>query len=1622
MGLNYVAKLDVNQAIKDAKRLEAEIKRIGGVSMSSNFDTKPMSAFQQGVFTLKKELQEKDKVWKELRNTEAAAKSLSAEHKATVDALKVSEQELNNQLKAGKLTLEEYNLEQKKLVDAQKLAFSAQKEADRQAGEANKRLREQLALERQAEAQKERNRKKLQQESSEYFQLNKALNAVRGRAKDVLAAMFDLERQGKKNSAEYKALEQRSKSLVSQTNILDKGIKGIDATLGLHQRHVGDYGRAIEGLSPHFAAINSALSVFGTSIDQLAGAGGMASFGTQIAAVGKNILAFLISPIGLVITALTALYGLFVSNKDTVIEFDDKLLDVGKTTGLAGRNLTDLGTAVIELSKKLETVSAAKLLEYATVAGSLGVSGTKDILAFSEALAKLEIASNIEGEEGAAEIARLLTLTDGGVQNVKAFGDEIVNLGNAFAATEAEILSNAEQISQNTGLYKLSRQEVLAYATATKSVGLEAEVVGSAFARTLSTFEKAIRTGQNISEISKATGLSVDELRAKFKNDAGGVFNDFIKGLNAVDKSGGSVNGVLENLGITAVRDQRVISTLATSGYDVLARSIDVVKSSSGALQTEFDTASGKLVNQTAKFGIAWDNLVLSIENGQGIIGRSSAAVVGFFTSIVEAVTPSTRTFEINEEAAGVLTKRYDELTRKGQLLGGSFKLSKDEQEELRKVTAQIGELIPGVITQFDKYGNALDINRQKVDQMTKAQRELFSLQNKGDVASANKRFNDALLRQQNFEKQALAISARGGDNAAIGAYQDYAKLASGDAYKEAVKIRDLGGTINKQQKELLDYYEKQDKAIVQGGKSAADAGGKKNEIAKRTIPIIEEEIKALKEQQDTLDINSKAFQRNRNAINKLQKELNDANGKETKVSNTGESILKQQRAVQAEIDAITKKGRAKKLSDDEQDLADIDIKYEKIIRKATEFNKNSKNKGLKVDLGGILVAQTSEREAKIDDNKAKQLKLDLAKEKELYTEFEQFKSDFGLAKAKERYKDLINVESSYQQEINKRIANLSPDEKAKGGNEAGAYSKEQLKVLEDASNESLKIEQKRTDALLKQFMAYADKRKNLTEQYEADLLLIGNNEGAKSERTKAYNEDLKQLDDANSKKLDSYEKLFIGIDKLSTRNALKVVDQARRLLAKDIKDGILTPAQIKEINDLLNKTEIAIRGKSGQALIDLAGAINSVASSVGDLDEEFGKVLGTVGIIVGQVGNIKKGFADFKAAGLTGDTLGQLGAGLGIVGAGVSIFSSVIKMFDKSAQREEQAGYARDLQNKQTEALNKALERQVALLDEVYGTEKVKKYDEAIKQARDNQAKYTSELAGKYSLTGDKGLDAVIEKINSNQKLSYDERVVRNALEKNGALKELPTDITSLQRLLDEGKLDAATATIVTNLLKAVETAEQLANNLRAENVGTTLGQIADDFISTLTDGTQDFGKTFEKTMQKSILNGFKGELIRKQLQAFYEQFAKLSEGGLTSSEIDALRKTYIDASEKAKADLTALSKATGIDLTGDAAKSTSTQSAATGIGRAGLSEETGSRIDGIMRAQYDATKLTNTLLTPIGKSMGDLYLIAKGNFDVQLQIEQNTARTANNTDLLNTKLDAIITNTKQPIGVKGI
>ncbi len=1594
---------------------------------AKTFDVKPLTDYQAALIRLKTELNEKNKIWKDLLITEQKSRNISAESRAEVDKLKKSEQELNLALKQKAISLAEYNLAQKKLSDQQKNAVAIQKEADRQARESRKAISDQIKAERALEVQKERNRKQLQRESSEYYQLNTALNAVRRRTKDVLAAMFELERQGKKNTDAYRALEQRSKGMVTQTQILDAGIKKIDTTLGLHQRHVGDYGRALENISPQFAAINSRLAVFGTSIQELSAAGGVSAFGTSLMAVGKNLLAFLVTPVGMAVAAIGALYALFVGNKQVVIDFDDRLLNVAKTTNLAGKELYGLGDAMIALSKKLETVSTVSLLEYASVAGQLGVRGTKDILEFAESLAKLETASDIKGEEGAKQIARLLNLVDGGVQNVQSFGDEIVNLGNNFAATEREILANAEAIAQNTGIYRVGRQDILAYATATKASGLEAEVVGSTFNRTLGIFEKAIRTGNNIEELSKKTGKSVAQLKSQFKDNAADVFNEFINGLHKVDQEGGSVNAVLESLGIVAIRDKRVIATLATNGYDTLTKALANTKAASGALNQEFGTASSKIANQAARFGIAWDNLVLSVENGQGVIGRSTVAVVGFFADIVDAISPASSAYKASAKEINTLVSRYDELTAKAKSVGGQANLTQIEQEELRSVTAKIGEILPGVTTKMDDYGRSLDINRDKIRKYTKAQSDMLELQNRAKIEAARAQFNQASGYLPEARKEAMTPNKTnstydriynflyGGDrksDAEVGTKDRVTRL-SASAYEAAKAIRDLGGVLTGAEKKIIDYYEALEKT---GPTKITKKTASEDDITDtvRTVDAIKADIKRVTELKKPLDTASKQYKVYLDQLKGFKEELRKANGgKDTEaisVENKYQTALKARNALQAQIDALTKKGTDKQLSADEQELASVQDKYAKMLKAARDFNNDPKNKakGLRVDSGGILNAQSNEETAIRDKQDTAKLKVTLDEQKKLYGEYEDYKLKVGEDKANERYAKLINTDRTYLQTLLDQEDALTNSDKSKGGNEVDVAGNQlKLKLLrEQIATEKLEVQKKDDEVYANAYSAAMTSSQALLKiekEYQRDVKALGKDATAEQldNLKRVRSEAIKSHNETNALQTSGYEKLMDDYDEMTRKHLIKELNAIKEKNIQAYKDGKINAEQLAALNgsvdsnlDNLNKdnpfAKVTQALKDYRQQVKLTGADSEGAKKYFDVLKEAAdaageyvlKVVDDIEESLNNAGLVSNGLQSVidKAKEAIKNVKGivsgasEIGAGItnkdpiAVVTGSIKLLTSAIALFgtkDKKLQKQI------DDYKKQLDSLGKAykqLERDVNnSVGESY-------YSDSAAQIKNLEAQ-----------------QAQLEKM------------------RDAEAKKKKSDAAKVQEYQDQiddipNQIEDITKAISQNLIQTT-----------FKDLSTSLADAFNEAFAAGEDAAGRFDDAFNKVIVNAIQNSLKLKLLEPIISDFTDELTQYAQDNNNSvvgfdfetwkKAIAAKGKLYTEGLEAVK------------DYLPDGTSSTDS---ALSKGITQITSDQASALEGITRGTYDLTKrisvsadLTNTLLIPVGKTLGDIYISSTANLAYQAEIATNTANTVVELKNAVTELKVISKNT---------
>ena len=424
--------------------------------------------------------------------------------------------------------------------------------------------------------------KKLKEEAKERLGLIGNYQKLTNARLDAQKRLGELLSAEKKNIAEV---------IIAQKEFdkLDARVKAVDAALRNYSRNIGNYQSALKGFNE---TLRDLMSTFG-------------------------------------IATGIALFGQIVKDVFGVIkDFDRQLIAVGKTTNISGEELKQFGREVVELGDKSNGVTVEGLIKSAEVAGQLGVTGTANILKFSEAIEKLKLTSNIISDEAVGQFAKFIQVSSDSFENADRLASVITQLGNSFATTEKEVLANATEIQKGVAVYNTSAQGVLALGAATSTLGSEAEVSASSIQKTFGVINKAIATGKNLDAVLKLTNLTQKELSKQFNKDATVVFQKFIQGLNKAKKEGQNLAVVLGELQLDEVRSFKTIGSLAAN-YGVLESAMEQAREEyieNIALNKEVESASESLSSILGDIKDRWEAYILTADDANS--GSASLAKV----------------------------------------------------------------------------------------------------------------------------------------------------------------------------------------------------------------------------------------------------------------------------------------------------------------------------------------------------------------------------------------------------------------------------------------------------------------------------------------------------------------------------------------------------------------------------------------------------------------------------------------------------------------------------------------------------------------------------------------------------------------------------------------------------------------------------------------------------------------------------------------------------------------------------------------------------------------------------------------------------------------------------------
>lgn len=339
--------------------------------------------------------------------------------------------------------------------------------------------------------------------------------------------------------------------------------------------------------------------------------------------------------------ALKEIYEYFASCAQASMDFESAITGVAKTTDLTDEELAAMSDSIKALSTEIPATTE-EIAAVTEAAGQLGIQ--KDaLLDFTEIMTMLGTATNMTADEAATALARFANITGMATDNYGRLGSVIVDLGNNFATTESEIVAMGTRLASAGKLAGLTEPEIMALAAAMSSVGIEAEAGGTAMTQTLNAIEKAVaKGGDDLAEFARIAGMSSEEFSSAWKNDAMSALTSFIGGLGKLDEQGESTVLVLEDLGLTGIRQSNMLKALGLAA-DQMTGAVNTANTAwqqNTALTNEANKRYATAQSRLTMMQNAYNNLKVAIGDAYTpALGKSyemGTKVLNSFTEFVQ--------------------------------------------------------------------------------------------------------------------------------------------------------------------------------------------------------------------------------------------------------------------------------------------------------------------------------------------------------------------------------------------------------------------------------------------------------------------------------------------------------------------------------------------------------------------------------------------------------------------------------------------------------------------------------------------------------------------------------------------------------------------------------------------------------------------------------------------------------------------------------------------------------------------------------------------------------------------------------------------------------------------------
>lgn len=382
-----------------------------------------------------------------------------------------------------------------------------------------------------------------------------------------------------------KAGSKEAREAAAAANVLSERLKAADATVGQFNRNVGDYKNQLAGLTSQMGMMPGVLGSVSNSVGRL----------------GAAFKALLLNPVILAISAIVGAGAAMVSLVKNSMEFERQLSKVKAVTGATTEQMEALKNKAKEVGRTtLKTATEVAQLEFEL--SKLGFT-VPQILAMTSAITDLSIATD-------ASMARTSEVLGSTMRSI--------GLTAADATHVADVMAKS---------FSSSALDMEKWAESFKYVGAVAKTTGTSLEETSAML--AVLANNGISGSNAGTALRMIMLKL---GEQSGTLTEKITKLQK------------EGLGLADANDevgQRAMTALLILAQQnkLLPELTESFKNSTGAVREMSKIMQDNLIGDITILKSAWDGLMKSIEDGNGILSRSARSLTQWLSKSVSNLT-----------------------------------------------------------------------------------------------------------------------------------------------------------------------------------------------------------------------------------------------------------------------------------------------------------------------------------------------------------------------------------------------------------------------------------------------------------------------------------------------------------------------------------------------------------------------------------------------------------------------------------------------------------------------------------------------------------------------------------------------------------------------------------------------------------------------------------------------------------------------------------------------------------------------------------------------------------------------------------------------------------------------